>query len=535
MKKFKLYSLFAATIAAGLVSCGDDFLTEEPASSLPIEGYYTTNARIMESAVAAYDPMQWYDYFGGWAPLNLTWDCMGDDVYVGGGSPTGDQPQLHKISWYKSDPNDNIGGFWSANYSGINRSIRLIDNATASSLSDTDKNLYVAEGRVMRAWYYLCLWKTWGNIPLYMENLTFPYIAEQKTADEVYETVIADLEDVIDSNVLPMKQPDEWAGRVTQAAASMIYTDYVMYQKDKSRYSKALGYMKAIISSGKYGLVANYEDLYLIDKEWNEEIIWDINFIAKGGKRGWGSANATGGTVLPEMIGIDGLSLKGDLKGTKSGPLTEFQGGWGFAPISKEVYEAFEENDLRRDVAILSIDKYIKDMAEVGITVTYGGRYQNTGFFLRKYLPIPGGTEGNAGDGSLNWDNNLHLYRYAETLLNAAELGMELGDANAATYFNEVRNRAGLSPIPLNLENIIAERRLEFVGEGKRYFDLVRSGFASQFLKAGGGAALNAEKTAYTEKGIPGRTEGWTEKKKYITIPQSEIEASQGTIKQNDI
>ena len=27
-----------------------------------------------------------------------------------------------------------------------------------------------------------------------------------------------------------MKRPDEWAGRMTWAAAAMIYADYVMYQ-----------------------------------------------------------------------------------------------------------------------------------------------------------------------------------------------------------------------------------------------------------------------------------------------------------------
>ena len=58
MKKYKLYSLAAAaTLTLGLSSCGEGFLTEEPASSVSIDGYYTTDARIMESAVAAYDPM----------------------------------------------------------------------------------------------------------------------------------------------------------------------------------------------------------------------------------------------------------------------------------------------------------------------------------------------------------------------------------------------------------------------------------------------------------------------------------------------
>lgn len=539
MKKFTLYSFAALALMLGTASCGDDFLSVEPSSSLPIDGYYTTESRMMESAVAAYDPMQWYDCFGGWAPLSLVWDSMADDMYVGGGN-TSDQSQIHLISQYKSDPRNNIDGAWTTSYSGINRSIRLIDNAKDSDLSDDKKALFIAEGRAMRAWYYLVLWKTWGNIPFYEENLTsLPYLADQLTVDQVYEKVVVDLESVLDSEVLPMKQPDEWAGRMTQAAASMIYADYVMYQKDQSRYGKALGYMKAIINSHKYDLVKNYNDLYALDKEWNEEIIFDVNYIAKGGKRTWGNANFTGGTVYPEMIGIDGLTIK-----CAEGHTPEFTSGWGFGSVSKEVYDAFEDNDRRRDVAILNLDKYARAKFAEGDTVTYGGRYQNTGYFLRKYLPRPGDTEGSVGDAGLNHDENLHLYRYAETLLNAAELALATGDGLAQDYFDLVRERAGVASIPVTVDNIINERRLEFVGEGKRYFDLVRSGKAATVLKAGAGVVLRTKRTYNFDKdqwegentwggqAVPERVD-WTENKKYIPIPQSEIEAAQGSITQN--
>ncbi|WP_455592317.1 RagB/SusD family nutrient uptake outer membrane protein [Bacteroides sp.] len=564
MKTIKLFSLAALAFMLGMTSCSEDFLTEEPASKLPIDGYYNTNARIMEAAVAAYDPMQWFDYFGGWAPLCLVWDSMSDDMYVGGGGTT-DQSQIHLISQFKSDPRNGIDGAWTACYSGINRSIRLIDDATTSDLAEADKNLYIAEGRAMRAWYYLVLWKTWGNIPFYTENLTMPYIAKQLPAKEVYDNIVTDLESVLDSEVLPMKQPDEWAGRMTQAAAAMIYTDYVMYQGDKARYAKALDYMKAIITSGKYDLVKNYDDLFALETEWNEEIIFDINFCSKGGKRSWGSANATGGTVLPELIGIDGLDYHGTGKGTATGAATEFNiGGWGFGTVSKEAYDAFESGDKRRDVAILNMDTYMEDMltAAQPVVVTYGGRYQNTGYFLRKYLGREGGRDGQVADAGLNWDNNLHLYRYAETLLNAAELALETGDASAQGYFDKVRERAGLGKKTVSVDNIIDERHVELVGEGKRYFDLVRTGKATNVLKAGGGVVLQtkrtmqiAEKTVkgsdgkdtkvvdipnckltgsctWGGKAIPERPQ-WTENKKYLPIPQSEIEAAQGTIVQN--
>lgn len=540
MKRIKLYSLVAAGLFMGATtSCGDDFLSVEPSSSILYDGYYDTQARMMEAATAAYAPMQWYDYFSGWAPLSMISDVMGDDLYVGGSNVT-DQSQIHLISQFKSDPRNNIDGAWVTSYSGINRSIHLIDNAKTCPLSEAEKNLFIAEGRTLRAWYYLTLWKLWGNIPYYEENLTEPYTAPQLSADEIYNKVIVDLEDVINSEVLPMKQDAQWAGRMTQAAAMMIYADFVMYQKDQSRYATALKYMKDIISSGKYDLVQNYDDLFRLDTEWNQEIILDVNYINKGGKRTWGSANACGGTVYPEMIGVDGLNIE-----CAAGHTPEFQGGWGFGTISKEAYDAFEEGDIRRDIAILNIDKYAEDKSKEGDIVSYGGRYQNTGYFLRKYLPRPGGNEGSLGDAGLNWGNNLHLYRFAETLLNAAELALATGDMGyAQDCFDRVRNRAQLPKKTVTLDNIIDERRVEFVGEGKRYFDLVRSGKAASVLKAGGGVVLQSRRTynketqtwegqcTWGEQAIPERVQ-WTENKKYLPIPQAEIEAAKGALVQN--
>ncbi|MDH6308954.1 hypothetical protein M2451_001588 [Dysgonomonas sp. PFB1-18] len=498
----------------GVTSCGDDFLSVEPSSKLPVDGYYNSDSRIMESVTAAYQPMQWYDYYRGWAPLCFVFDSMSDDVYVGGEN-TSDQGQIHLISQYKSDPNNSIDGAWSASYTGINRSNLIIQYANEMEMSDSDRAKYIAEARVLRAWYYSVLWKLWGNVPYYDTNLTFPYIAEQKSADEIYNLIEADLADVLDSNVLPMKQSDaKWAGRATQAMGAMIYAEFVMNQKDESKYSKALGYMKSIITSGQYSLQP-FANLWESAYEWNNETIFDINYISQGGKRTWGDAEATGGTVLPSMIGINELSNS-----------PEFEGGWGFEPVAKEAYDAYEEGDKRRDAGILNIQKYIAENATKGIDVKYKGRYQDTGFFLRKYLGRTGGSAGATGDSNLNWDNNLRIYRYAETLLNAAELALRTGDGSAQGYLDQIRTRAGVSSIAANLDNILLERRREFVGEGKRYFDLVRFDKAAEVLKPKGG------KLPSGADAIPERIQ-WTQNKKHLPIPQGEIEASKGSLAQN--
>ena len=57
-KNILLYSAMAG-MALSLSSCGDDFLSVDPASSLPIDGYYNTKAHVDEALTAAYAPMAW--------------------------------------------------------------------------------------------------------------------------------------------------------------------------------------------------------------------------------------------------------------------------------------------------------------------------------------------------------------------------------------------------------------------------------------------------------------------------------------------
>lgn len=430
-KNILLYSAMAG-MALSLSSCGDDFLSVDPASSLPIDGYYNTKAHVDEALTAAYAPMAWYDLYNGMCPLFLVSDAQGDDIYVGGGN-TSDQTEIHLASQYKSTSLLNFKGAWTTSYSGINRSnlvIKDVDETTV--LSDAEKATYIAEAKTLKAFYYLQLWKFWGNVPYYEKNLESPYIAEQLSASEVYNKVIAMLEEVIKSNALPMKETAARSGHATQAFAEMLFADYVMYQKDESRYQQALGYMEDIINSRKYRLMSDYAGIWEQSGEWCDESIYEINYCAKGSKRSWGSPDAAGGTVVPTLIGIDGLSYKASAahlaENPSYAPKQELNGGWGFGDVSKEVYDLYEKDDIRRTGGIVNMADYAADYkARTGDEVTYNGRYQNTGIFLLKYLGRHGGNDGAVGEVDMGWDNNQRIYRYSETLLNAAELILRTG------------------------------------------------------------------------------------------------------------
>ena len=115
-------------------------------------------------------------------------------------------------------------------------------------------------------------------------------------------------------------------------------------------------------------------------------------------------------------------------------------------------------------------------------------------------------------DGEIG-DNDWIVLRYADVLLLYAEaiLGDDdsTTDSRAVEAFNQVRLRAGLEGIAnLTKELLLAERRVEFVYENQRLYDLIRFDEADTVLRNFSTAnSLN-----------------YTSEKKYLPFPQREID-----------
>lgn len=504
MKRYKHIAASLMATAFLATGCSDSFLEVTSPTQEFIDTYYTTDAHIQEAVVAAYDPLHWTDWgMNEYNPVTLMSDIMADDLWIGGQDRT-DNQAWHLMMNFEAIPTNVIKGLWSVAYSGVKRSNDVLTYLEWAGENVTTENraYYTAQVLTLRALYYNWLWKFWGNIPYYDVNLTAPYLAEQLPADQIYEKIIADLDNVISMNVLPMRETPENYGRITKAMVYMLYTEVVMYQNDESRYGKALQYMQEIINSGEYDLVDDYASIFKESGEWNKESIFEVNYTDDNAVRSWSAPLTAGGTVLPTLIsphtwpdGTDGHDQ-----------------GWGFCPVRLETYERYANNDTRRDATCWNAG---------ALGVDYNKRYQDTGLFLEKYTALTGNNKDQKADAQLNWNNNLRIYRFSETLLNAAELiARGAGSGDARLYLNKVRKRAGLvTELEPTIDNIIEERHLEFVGEGKRYWDLIRTGKAS--------TVLVPDEYGY-------RTNTWTENKKYLPIPQSEIDAAQGTLTQNN-
>lgn len=502
MKNIKIMSVALAS-AFVLGSCSDDFLEVKNPTGEPLEEYYTTEERLQESLTAAYAPLHWPDWDGSaYNDLTVGAEIMGDDFWVGGASIT-DNQHWHKLFNFEGDGNNTLATLWGDFYSGIKRCNDCIKYVSWVDVPEETKASVEMQARLLRVYYYNILWHYYGNVPFYLENLSLPYTAPQMKADEIYDQLLPELEAIIASNALPMRWKAAESGRLSQAMAYMLYAEMVMYQNDKARYPQALAYMKEIIASSEYNLHANYAELWDEKGEWCEESIFEINYDDDNGQRDWGAPLNAGGSVLPTLISPNGWPGSDDWEAG--------QDGWGFLPMRVETAEQlFPEGDLRRDATVWDVHG-----------VTYTERYQDTHYWLNKYRPKSENSKDCPGSKNLNYNNNKRIYRYAETLLNAAELTIATGGSSseALNYLNQVRTRAGLTGYSeCNIDNILNERHLEFCGEGKRYFDLVRTGYAA--------TTLVPDSYGY-------RTNSWTPSKKHIPLAQSELDADP-TLVQNE-
>lgn len=510
MKMKRIYIAITLLCSLVLSSCSSDFLNVTPTTEIPETEYFDDYETLMKGLMAAYAPMQWPDFvFGGYAPLQFVSDVMSDDVRVGGANET-DVPYLHLMRKFSATPNYTPSTLWVVFYSGVYRAnlvLKYVDSA--SGMTDATRNRIRAEALTIRAWNYSWLWKLWGNVPYYTSNPTGPYIIEQYDADIVYGEILKDLNAALEGGGLPKVVKSSEYGRFTRAAAQMLRANLVMYQNDASMYGTVLTDLREIISSKVYSLKSNYASIWTDAGEWCSESIFEVNYTDSPSERTWESPTKVGGSVYPTLIGINEYS----------GP--EYDGGgYGFEPVEKALYDAYDSEDTRRDATILCFAKFQQAHPEA----SYTPRYDDTGYFNNKYLGRYDGHSRYTGNApELNFRNNYRVWRYSETLLAAAELIVRTGGSQeeADSYLNEVRARAfGMKVDDVafapkkkvaTLDAILLENRLEFALEGHRFWDLVRFGKAEEVLGS----------------------RGYTASKKHLPIPQSEIDQAQGTLKQN--
>jgi len=454
-----------------IVSCKKSFVETDPIGKFLQSNYYQTATQVFTGVVAAYNPLGWQyvnKYADEYVDRQIVANTLGDECYAGGGGPT-DVPGLQACNNYSLSgavgPQEVL---FDRNYIGIYRAnlmLQVLSGSSISGLTPALKNRYTAEMKFLRAYYYFDLVTLFKNIPLTTTPIPLDQafsLTQAKPAD-VYKLIEQDLNDAIP--LLPAFLQSSDYGRATSGAAMALLGKVILFQNNTSRMQEAANWFDKVNSSGIYQLQPNFANIFNPANKFNSESIFEITHSFNVGND-WSNLEGVTGNIYVQMVGPR----------TYTGA-TYYSAGWSFNPIIP-AFQQFMKNDPRYPFTILNIDSLTKATG-----TSYIPGYQNTGFFVAKYVPLAQYAS-STGNQALNFINDYIDIRLADTYLMEAEAIVRGGgnQATAQNYLDQVRARVGLPSIPATLANIYTERELELATEGHRWFDLVRTGQASSVL-----------------------------------------------------
>ena len=487
------YIIGLLLIMVGLQSC-QDALTEDPKTFISLSNFYQTESDARTATDAIYHALHTgtgnslYGRF--WAAV----DIATDDVVSRVNKTTYNDWFTHTLSptnvWLESY--NQYSGLWT----GVGRANDVLRYVPDIEMDEVEKQAILGEARALRALFYLHLTKGWGDAPLLTKSVESvqDFVVPRSSVDEIYDQII--IPDLLFAEEHCKDALHQ--GRVTKWTAKVILADaYVtragwrrtsqgqFVQGDASNWALARDVAKSIIDSSPHELIKQaYVDgfhttpacgvAWLEGQPYSVESMFEIGSVSIGGLGSFLSRdcnpNANGvnywGGKNDRPLVDEGIDLRVRDLGLPAGNVNV--GGLNLP--SPDLAAAFEPGDERREWSLLT--RYVTPAGDVYLCQPTFRKHMDINFFL--------------GDPDTSFQytqNNFMLYRYADALLLYAEAQNEAdGAPNSDAYsaLNEVRNRAGLASLSgLSQqefrEAVWQERRVEFAGEMKRRFDLIRT------------------------------------------------------------
>ncbi|GGK66714.1 SusD family outer membrane lipoprotein NanU [Rufibacter glacialis] len=467
MKKYIRFILSIISVVTLTSACSDE-LDLAPVSSLSDASYWKSPDQFDAFVTGVHSSFRSHnsnfqrlgemrsDIFGTETPLGPTF--------------TGEATQGLERMWLQTlDNNDpgvsNFGGF----YFNINQLNLLINKLTTSDIvTAANKEYYLGIAHGMRAYYYFHLLRSWGKVVIQTEpvfsidvsNLAKPASSEE----EVMKLIKADIESSASSfgtNYTFRNNKGFWSKAATLMLKAEVYL-WTSYRGggggDATIAKTALTDIQTNIPS--LALQPNFANVFAT--KGNNEIIFAIRYLLNEATMGF-----VPGSFTPQTSLI--INFYDSLQNRKFDVGTDNWGGLLRAPIKVSTFRAFDNNDSRKWATIQPAYSKV------------GANYVIAGAFVKKY-------QGEQNAGSRQYTNDFPIYRHADLLLMLAEAKVILGE-DPAPEINRVRQRAfGANFLPLvhgypnqaidtnPKEAILRERFLEFVFEGKRWYDLRRMG-----------------------------------------------------------
>jgi starch-binding outer membrane protein, SusD/RagB family len=520
-----------------ITSCSEDFLTKEPPGSAA--GSVMQSSEGVESLlIGTYSTLQGFGRFGGAMGTDWTYGSgASDDCYKG--TSTGDQNNFNAVERYEVLPtNAYMAERWRDCYNGVARSNQVLTflwaaQAGSKPVPAARAKALEGEAKFLRAWFHFKATRVFEKIPYVVTQDELPegMVPEKiPNKSEGWDEIEADLQYAIDN--LPESSPAGQPGRANKYSAMAVKAHAHLYQNE---YALAKPLLDGIINSGKYSLVANYNDNFDMATENNKESIFEIQAGTSGSNH---SALLLAGPVM-HQAGPAGL-------------------GWGFYQPSQNLFEAFQVTEA--GLPVLDVENRLPLAHDMGIpssqdftptnypldprvdwTISRRGidflgwgicegmswiRQQDNGgpYMTKKFMHSKENQPLNAYGKGFDNGQNFRAYRYGHVLLWRAEVAVEENDFEYARQLvNMIRERAKGSKVVMGKVSttkftgtpivvdwtqpaanykvepyppgspafaskeearkaVRLEQRLEFATEGMRFFDLRRWGIAGEVL-----------------------------------------------------
>jgi len=476
MKKRLLYLAACAIVAQLLASCKKE-LDVNTQERITIDNYYKTPADAFAALVSVYD--RFGAQAGGLYDKAAIMDVAGDDQLAGGGGPS-DINDLQVTEKFTLNASTGPQGFlWSRGYGGIYRANVLLAKINDIPMDATLKARYIAETKTMRAAFYFDLVTFFKNVPI-IEGTVDPkdlYNVTQVAPAAVYAYVEKDLNDAIPNlpNTVPAANE---GGRLTKGGAQALLGKVLLYEKKWQAAADQFATVNGTTPGGAasvygYKLLTNYNDLWKTSNKFNSESV--IEFVHSSNSNGnWNDAGASEGNLLSIITGPRSYSAL-------NAQAPDYFSGYSFLVVTKAAYD-FIHFDPRSGATVANLDSMVTAGA-----AKYSAGYNNTGFFFNKFIGRVSNKSPAGTTAELNFGQDEYEIRLADTYLMEAEALLNAGVSVAPgtrgyILLNAVRARVGLAPVAVTQDNIEKERRLELMGEGQRFPDLVRWGKAASVL-----------------------------------------------------
>ena len=485
--------------------CAD--LDQTSISSIDRDDFYKSKQDVETAINGIYQEFTVDGFYGMFNNQSIYINDLQTD-YVKAGAQT-NSAHIRELSNFAIQPTNLFVGYaWEEHYTAINRANVVIDKlAEAVWLDEQSRQNYTNEARFLRALMYFNMVRYFGGVPIVVHDGEGEG-APRNSIDEVYEQIVSDF---TAAESLPANYTTLDSRASSLAASALLSKVYLVWAQtltEKGRanqreyYQKAILYAQKVIDSGKYHLLDKFIDNWSVDKKNGAEHIFSIEHDRTI------NANITGHCTFATNW-------------SNSEPV--------LLATSDKYYLQTDPRDQRRD------GSWAKRLYDPNT----GDDFEFTIPRFRKYIDSLNYANPASSGNAAGQSTNTTIIRYAEVLLIKAEAENELNGPTQAAYdaINQVRRRAYWSPYnniqytpsdgsTLELsglsqsefrERLREERRLEFVLEGQRWFDLCRWHILVKYVKA------NTPTDAETLGTKTTKVQNISKKNYLLPLPQDQI------------